>query len=83
MKLDHYGIESPLLDPDYPNNAKRILGYCATCGEPLTNGDKVIDSDLGRICEDCVYGMSTDELFNLVGTQWHYLNEEEERSELP
>lgn len=83
MKLDPYGIESPLLDPDYPWADKPILGYCAICGEPLFDGDKVIDSDRGRICEDCVYGLTTDELFELVGTQWTYLSEKEERGELP
>lgn len=76
LEMDDF--DSPLLDPDYPRNRRPILCRCAMCGDFLRAGDKVIESGKGTLCEDCVYGLSTDELFDLVGKEWEYLVDEEE-----
>lgn len=51
-----------------------MRGYCRNCGEPLYEGERVIESD-GRelFCENCVYDMTTSELLDLVGKTWQTL----------
>ena len=68
------GIESPLLDPDYPRDTRPVRGYCRNCGEALHEGDRIIESDDKELfCENCVYDMTAAELLDLVGKTWQTL----------